>query len=72
MGRRKARRLTKPYPPVAEIVDAGLTLFGADWSESYRLARGTEAAIVTIKTGARRKKALMFPTCAKLGIDPKA
>ena len=66
--RRKAQRLVKPFPPVAEVIDAGLTLFGADWNESYRLANiGT---IVTIKTGARRMKALMFPTCAKIGVDP--
>ena len=66
--RRKAKRLTKPYPPVAEIIDAGLTLFEADWEESYRLARAE--VIVTLKTGLRRKKALMFPTCAKIGVDP--
>jgi hypothetical protein len=66
--RRKAQRLSKPYPPVAEIPDAGLTLFEADWEESYRLARNE--VIVTINLGTRRKKALMIPTCAKLGIDP--
>jgi hypothetical protein len=67
--RRKPQRLEKPYPPVAEIPDCGLTLFDADWEESYRLAR--RQVIVTIDVGARRKKALMFPTCAKLGVDPK-
>jgi hypothetical protein len=66
--RRQPQRLEKPYPAVAEIPDAGLTLFEADWEESYRLARNE--VIVTINTGSRRKKALMFPTCAKLGIDP--
>jgi hypothetical protein len=66
--RRKAQRLKKPYPPVAEIIDCGLTLFDADWEESYRLAR--RQVIVTIDVGARRKKALMFPTCARLGVDP--
>jgi hypothetical protein len=66
--RRKPKKLTKPYPPVAEITDAGFTLFGADWSESYRLARN--GVIITLKTGARRMKALMIPTCAKIGDDP--
>lgn len=66
--RRKAQRLVKPFPAVAEIIDAGLTLFDADVNESYRLAHiGT---IVTIKTGVKRMKALMFPTCAKIGVDP--
>jgi hypothetical protein len=68
--RRKAKRLKKPYPPVVEIIDAGLTLFEADWEESYRLARAD--VIVTLKTGLRRKKALMYPTCAKIGVDPHA
>jgi hypothetical protein len=66
--RRKPKKLLKPYPPIAEVMDAGFTLFGADWSESYRLARN--GVIVTIKTGTRRMKALMIPTCAKLGDDP--
>jgi hypothetical protein len=66
--RRKPKKLKKPYPPTAEVMDAGLTLFGAGWGESYRLARS--GVIVTIKTGARRMKALMIPTCAKLGDDP--
>jgi hypothetical protein len=66
--RRKPKKLTKPYPPVAEITDAGLTLFGADEEKSYRMARA--GVIVTIKTGARRMQALMYPTCAKLGDDP--
>jgi hypothetical protein len=66
--RRKPKRLKKPYPPVVEITDAGLTLFNADWEESYRLAR--RQVIVTIDVGARRKKALMYPTCARLGVDP--
>jgi hypothetical protein len=66
--RRKAKRLEKPYPPVAEITDCGKTLFDADWEESYRLARAE--VIVTINTGPRRKKALMYPTCAKIGVDP--
>jgi hypothetical protein len=66
--RRKATRLKKPYPPVAEIIDCGLTLFDADWEASYRLARAD--VIVTVKTGLRRKKALMYPTCAKIGVDP--
>jgi hypothetical protein len=68
--RRKAQTLKKPYPPVAEIPDCGLTFFEADWNESYRLARA--GAIVTISTGPRRKLALIYPTCAKLGIDPQA
>ena len=68
--RRKPRRLKKPYPAVAEITDCGLTLFDANWEESYRLAR--RQVIVTIATGLRRKKALMYPTCAKIGIDPSA
>jgi hypothetical protein len=67
--RRKAQRLAKPYPPTAEIPDAGLTLFDADWEESYRLARAE--VIVTINTGPRRKKTLMYPTCAKIGVDPQ-
>jgi transposase len=66
--RRKPKRLKKPYPPVAEITDCGLTLFDAGWEESYRLAR--RQVIVTIDVGARRKKALMFPTCAKIGVNP--
>jgi hypothetical protein len=53
---------------VAEIPDCGLTLFDANWEQSYRLAR--RQVIVTIATGLRRKKALMYPTCAKIGIDP--
>jgi hypothetical protein len=68
--RRKAQRLEKPYPPTAEIPDAGLTLFEADWNKSYALAR--REIIVTIATGKRRKLALMHPTCAKLGVDPAA
>jgi len=66
--RRKARRLNKPYPPTAEIPDAGLTLFEADWAKSYALARAD--VIVTIAAGPRRKLALMIPTCAKLGVNP--
>jgi hypothetical protein len=66
--RRKPQKLRKPYPPIAEIVDAGFTLFGAGWAESYRLARN--GAIITLKTGARRMKALMYPTCEKLGDNP--
>jgi hypothetical protein len=66
--RRKAQRLNKPYPPTAEIPDAGLTLFEADWARSYALARAE--VIVTIPTGVRRKLALMYPTCARLGVDP--
>ena len=66
--RRKAKRLIKPYPPIAEIPDAGLTLFEANWGQSYALAR--RQVIVTIDVGQRRKKALMFPTCARLGVDP--
>jgi hypothetical protein len=67
--RRTPQRLSKPYPPVAEITDAGLTLYDAkNAEESYRLAKS--GAIATIDVGPRRKKALMFPTCAKLGIDP--
>jgi hypothetical protein len=67
--RRKAQRLQKPYPAVAEITDAGLTLYGAkNEEESYRLARN--GAIRTIDVGPRRKKALVHATCAMLGIDP--
>jgi hypothetical protein len=66
--RRKAQRLTKPYPPTAEIPDAGLTLFEANWAQSYALAR--RQVIITIDIGERRKKALMHPTCARLGVDP--
>jgi hypothetical protein len=66
--RRRPQKLEKPYPATADIPDAGLTLFDADWEESYRLARNN--VIVTIDVGVRRKKALMHPTCAKLGVDP--
>jgi hypothetical protein len=67
--RRKPQRLSKPYPAIAEIPDAGLTLYGAkNAEESYRIARG--GGIATIDVGPRRKKALMYPTCAKIGIDP--
>jgi hypothetical protein len=66
--RRKARRLRKPYPPTAKIPDAGLTLFEADWNKSYALAR--REIIVTIPTGPRGKLALMYPTCAKIGVNP--
>jgi hypothetical protein len=66
--RRKAQKLRKPYPPTAEIPDAGLSLFGADWAKSYALARC--GVIITIATGKRRKLALMHPTCAKIGINP--
>jgi len=67
--RRKPRRLSKPYPPVAEIPDAGLTLYDAkNAEESYRIARG--GGIATIDVGPRRKKALMHVTCRQLGVDP--
>jgi hypothetical protein len=67
--RRKPQRLAKPYPPVAEITDAGLTLYDAkNAEESYRLAKA--GAIVTVNVGPRRMKALMFPTCAKIGVNP--
>ena len=67
--RRKPQRLKKPYPPVAEIPDAGLTLYEAkNPEESYRIARG--GGIATIDVGRRRKKALMHVTCRQLGVDP--
>jgi hypothetical protein len=67
--RRTPQRLSKPYPPVAEITDAGLTLYEAkNAEESYRLARA--GAIVTIDVGPRRKKALVHVTCHRLGINP--
>jgi hypothetical protein len=68
--RRKPRRLKKPYPPTAKIPDIGLTLFDANWAKSYELAR--RGIIETIETGVRGKLGLMFPTCAKLGIDPNS
>ena len=67
--RRKPQRLKKPYPAVAEIPDAGLTLYEAkNPEESYRIARG--GGIATIDVGPRRKKALMHVTCRQLGVDP--
>jgi len=66
--RKKAQRLTKPYPATAKVPDAGLTLFGAGPEKSYALARAK--VIVTMKTGPRGMLALMYPTCAKLGVDP--
>jgi len=66
--RRKARRLKKPFPPVAPIPDIGLTLFEADWPKAYDLAR--KGVIDTISTGARGKLGLMHVTARKLGIDP--
>jgi hypothetical protein len=67
--RKPPKKLSKPYPAIAEIPDAGLTLYDAkNAEESYRLAKA--GAIVTIHVGLRRMKALMFPTCAKIGIDP--
>jgi hypothetical protein len=68
MTRRKPQQLSKPYPATAEIPDAGLTLFGANWGRSYALARAN--VIVTITAGKRRKLALMHATCARLGINP--
>src|SRR5215510_6465058 len=37
--RRQAKRLQKPYPPVAPIPDIGLTLFEVDWQTAYDFAR---------------------------------
>jgi hypothetical protein len=66
--RRQAKKLKRPYPATAEIPDIGLTLFGADWAKSYRLARA--GVIETIAAGPRRRLAAIHPTCAKLGIKP--
>jgi hypothetical protein len=66
--RRKPRRLRKPYPPTADIPNVGLTLFNADWARSYALARAK--VIETLAVGSKRKTALVYPTCAKLGVDP--
>jgi len=66
--RRKALRLKKPYPPTAKVPDIGLTLFEADWYQSYALAR--RGVIETLPTGKRGKLGLVHKTCAKLGIDP--
>ena len=66
--RRKARRLKKPFPPVAPIPDVGLTLFEVDWHKAYELAR--RGVIETIATGARGRLGLVHATARKLGVDP--
>ena len=66
--RRKAQRLRKPYPATAPIPDIGLTLFNADWNKSYALAR--RRVIEFIESGARGKIGLVYPTCAKIGVNP--
>ena len=68
--RRKARRLKKPFPPVAPIPDVGLTLFEVDWHKAYELAR--RGTIECISTGTRGKLGLVHVTARKLGIDPTA
>jgi len=66
--RRQAKRLQKPYPPVAPIPDIGLTLFEVDWQTAYDFAR--KGIIETMEKGARGKLGLMHKTCAKIGVDP--
>jgi len=66
--RRQARRLEKPYPPVAPIPDIGLTLFSVDWQTAYDFAR--KGIIETIERGTRGKLGLMHKTCAKIGVNP--
>jgi hypothetical protein len=57
-------------PPTGSVPLAGRLFFRANREKSYRLARGPNAAIVTIPTGEKGKVALLHEQARRLGIDP--